>query len=172
MFRAFRAAGVGLFLGLGAPCDAGGILPVTPPDRPAAARDLGLTIHARRLLLLDPELAGLNLGVRVRNRVAILWGPVPSAELAFKAEVCLRGLVELREVHNELFVTGEDLPAGTPGLPSPPLFLPPETPPALPMLPPGDVPPPPPRQARPVPAAQPPPPVESDVEMPPVRLPR
>src|SRR5438874_2131150 len=90
-------------------CGAGVIAP--PPSPEAAERDLVLTIQARRALLHDPELELLNLGVCIRNRVATLWGPVPSAELSFKAEVCLRGLLELVEVRNDLLVSGD----GTPG---------------------------------------------------------
>jgi hypothetical protein len=99
-----------------------------------ADRDLWHTIQARKLLADDPELAGLNLGVRVRNRVATLWGPVPTPDLAFKAEIRLRNLIELVDVHNELFVTGEptvDPPEVAPA-PAQPLFLPEQLPPALP----------------------------------------
>src|SRR5450755_115852 len=163
MFR--RAAGAGLLLALGCvPCAAGVVAVATPPS-PAVARDLALTIQARGLLLRDRELAALNVGVRVRNRVAVLWGPVPSAEMAFKAEVYLRGLVELIEVRNELHVTGEPLPV-LGGLPSPPAFHLPELPPTLPALPPGVIPPPPlPAIAAPV---QPPAlPTPDEVELPP-----
>src|SRR5437762_2073213 len=90
---------VGYVLGVAAlvaiACGAGVI---TAPNAPGSARsevvmrDLYLTIQARRALLRDKELGGLNVGVQVRNRVAILWGPVPTVELAFKAEVCLREL--------------------------------------------------------------------------------
>ncbi len=176
MFRRLvhRAPGVVvavLLLGGEAPCRAG-VLPAAPAPgvAEAAARDLVLTIQARRALLLDRELAPLNLGVRVRNRVAILWGPVPSAELAFKAEVCLRGVVELLDIRNELFVTDDvpDPPAGAPT----PMYLPPEAPPGLPALPPERTPPPLPPPPPPRPVVQPPPPADDEIELPPVRLPR
>src|SRR4051812_132510 len=75
---------------------------IRAPDAPV--RDVMYTIQARRLLLDDPDLGPLNLGVQVRDRVATLWGPVPTAELALKAELRLRNLVELLEVRNELSV--------------------------------------------------------------------
>src|SRR4051794_9384180 len=99
------------FLVIGVVClsSGAGVIAVKPPptaaETAAAEFDLVLTLRARRALALDPELAPLNLGVRIRNHVATLLGPVPTAELSFKAEVCLRGLVELFEVRNELWVT-------------------------------------------------------------------
>ena len=94
------------------PCRAG-IVPVKPAQptaaAEAAARDVVLTIQARRRLLKDRELGTLNVGVRVRNRVAVLWGPVPSVELALKAESCVREMFEIVEIRNELFVGGDDL---------------------------------------------------------------
>ena len=116
------------------PCRAG-IVPVKPAQptaaAEAAARDVVLTIQARRLLLKDRELATLNVGVRVRNRVAVLWGPVPSVELALKAESCVREMFEIVEIRNELFVGGDDLTRAKSSIPS----LPPaDTRPELPQL--------------------------------------
>jgi hypothetical protein len=149
---------------------------ITAPNAPgtaraeAATRDLGLTIQARRAMLRDRDLGGLNLGVRVHNRVAILWGPVPTVELAFKAEVCLRELIELTEVRNQLFVTGDDVPASGPLQSSLPAYLPAAVPPVLPGLPTDNV-----RAApspaAPVPIVQPPPPPDEEIELPPLRLP-
>jgi hypothetical protein len=114
-------------------CGAGGII-TSAPSPAAAERDLLLTIQARRALLRDAELGPLNLGVQIRNGVATLWGPVPSPSLSFKAEVCLRALLELTEVRNDL-VVGEGAPGRQPGVPPTPAFLPPPAPPALPSLP-------------------------------------
>ena len=124
----------------GLPCDAG-IIPVKPAQSSAAAeaaaRDLVLTIHARRLLLKDRELGSLNVGVQVRNRVAVLWGPVPSAELAIKAETCIQAMYELIEVRSELYVTGDETRNARPAVAT----LPPaEVRPALPTLSPRAVP--------------------------------
>ncbi len=63
------------------------------------------TIKARKLLAEDPLLGPWNLGVIVTDRVALLWGPAPSAEVAFKAEERLRQMVEVVEVQNKLFVS-------------------------------------------------------------------
>src|SRR5947209_7637347 len=109
-------------------CSAG-VISVPPTADRATERDVMLTMLARRALLLDAELAPLNLGVRVRNRVATLWGPVPSAELAFKAEQRLRGLLELLAVHSELIVAPGSAVAA---LPLPADVLPPPPSPALP----------------------------------------
>jgi hypothetical protein len=100
------------------------------------ARDRTQTMKARGVLLQDPELAAFNIGVIVQDRVAILWGPVPSAEVAFRAELCLRGMAELREVRNELMVHEAIQPIRLPKKlePSPktrqilPELLPPELP--------------------------------------------
>lgn len=170
-FRVVQAVSLTALLGIA--CGAGII---TAPNAPgnarsaAATRDLGLTIQARRALLRDKDLGGLNLGVHVHNRVAILWGPVPTVELAFKAEVCLRELIELTEVRNQLFVTGDDAPPSGVAQPVLPAFLPPASSPVLPGLPTDNVP-----TARP-PAApprviQPTPPPDEEIELPPLRLP-
>src|ERR1022692_3169962 len=98
-----------------------------------ASRDVRQTMQARKLLADDPELASLNIGVTVSDRVAVLWGPVPSAEAAFRAELCLKTMIELAEVHNELFVKDSLEPMRGPlKIDSPPQFLPDLLPPRLP----------------------------------------
>src|SRR3979490_16022 len=64
--------------------------------------DLWQTVQARKLLMDDPQLGPLDLGVQVTSRVAVLWGPVPSRELAYRAEQRLRTLYDLVEVRNRL----------------------------------------------------------------------
>ncbi len=77
--------------------------------------DLIFTVKASQRLQQDEVLAPLNVGVRVRNRVAVLWGPVPSVELALRAEAKLRAMIEFVDVRNELIVMGDDWrEAGTP----------------------------------------------------------
>jgi hypothetical protein len=83
-----------------------------PPE--TVYRDIWQTIRARKVLFEDEVLGPLNLGVKVRNRVAILWGPVPSAELAVRAEARLRGMIELIDVRNELLVIPDDPREATP----------------------------------------------------------
>src|SRR5437870_2837391 len=90
------------------------------PDRSLA--DLHYAVQACQRLQQDEALAPLNIGVRVRNRVAVLWGPVPSVALALRAEAKLRAMIEFADVRNELIVMPDDwrdLP--TPHVP-PPLF--------------------------------------------------
>jgi hypothetical protein len=173
MFRRLvvRVAATFIFVALASvPCRAGLTPLPSPPNAAAAERDMAHTIQVRRLLLLDPELAPLNLGVRVRNRVATLWGPVPTAELGFKAEARLRTLLELIEVRNELIVIDNDPLLQGPGLAPPAGFLPPEPAPGLPGLPAYEAPPP---LPRPVAAPLPPVPASPDeLELPLLRLPQ
>jgi hypothetical protein len=72
--------------------------------------------------------------VQVRNGVAILWGPVPTVDLAFRAEARLRALIELIDVHNNLEVNPNPL-GPTPIFRGPPQFLPDRLPPPLPEAP-------------------------------------
>jgi hypothetical protein len=69
------------------------------------------TYVARQALQQDPLLASLQIGVRVEQRVAILWGPVPSAELARHAVAKLKELPELVGVRSELHVELPEDPA-------------------------------------------------------------
>jgi hypothetical protein len=69
--------------------------------------DLRHTILARQALRQDARLAPFNVGVRVQNRVAVLWGSVPSAELAQRAENVLRKLPDLVHVRSELHIEGD-----------------------------------------------------------------
>ncbi len=100
------------------------------------SRDLWQTMQARKLLQKDPDLSAHNVGVFVRNRVAVLWGSVPLAELSFKAEICLRTMTELAEIRNQLEVMEEGTTSSPSGQrPASPLFLPEHAPPALPKIP-------------------------------------
>jgi hypothetical protein len=102
----------------------------------ATARDVRQTMQARKLMQDDPELAHFNIGVIVTDRVAVLWGPVPSAEVAFRAELCVRTMVELVQVRSELFVSELLEPIRAPlKIDIPPLFLPEHLPPKLPVEP-------------------------------------
>jgi hypothetical protein len=98
--------------------------------------DVIQTIRIRQLLHEDEELRGLNLGVSVQNRVATLWGPVPKMDLGLRAESCLRGIPELRNVKNELYVQETLLrfapAAGPRPVPGMPVDRP--TPPAIPSV--------------------------------------
>jgi len=69
---------------------------------PPEIEDVILTIRVRSVLYQDAELRSHNIGVRVVNRVAILFGPVTKIDLGLRAESRLRDLIELRDVRNEL----------------------------------------------------------------------
>ncbi len=100
------------------------------------ARDVRQTIQARKLLADDPDLAAWNIGVTIQDRVATLWGPVPSAEVAFRAELCLRSIIELADVRNELVVSDALKPMRVPlKIDNPPMFLPDHVPQPQPKLP-------------------------------------
>jgi hypothetical protein len=83
------------------------------PSRPAefTARDLELMLRATRLLLEDEDLAKLPLGVSVRDRVATLWGTVPTKEIAQRAEDRLKQLLGLAAVRSQLHIDGDAGPA-------------------------------------------------------------
>ncbi len=83
----------------------GGSISAAPP----AIEDILLTIKVRQALYRDEELRPHNIGVQVIDRVAILFGPVNSLDLGLRAESRLRGIIELRDVRNELDIL-ETLP--------------------------------------------------------------
>jgi osmotically-inducible protein OsmY len=68
------------------------------------AADCRLTVFARQALQQDRALASVNVGVTVQANVATLWGPIPSAALARRAEEVLRQVPGIAEVRNELQV--------------------------------------------------------------------
>ena len=71
-----------------------------PPDKMLTARDIQLSVHARKALADDIELGPANLGVRVQDNVAVLWGPVPSEALKRRAvEVVkkVKGVFEVKD---------------------------------------------------------------------------
>jgi osmotically-inducible protein OsmY len=74
------------------------------------ARDLQVMVHARRALREDPALANLNFGVRVRDGVATLWGPVPSADVIPKALKTLESVRGVLGVATELYVRVPEKP--------------------------------------------------------------
>jgi hypothetical protein len=88
----------------------------------SALRDWQLTAQARRALAAAPILDECNVGVRVRDRVATLWGSVPTEGLRRRAEEVVRKVPGLVEVHSELKVDAADV------LAAPPELTPPATP--------------------------------------------
>jgi hypothetical protein len=82
---------------------------VDAPARPPASalgliQDLRLTVLARRAFQDDRVLRPLNLGVKVRNGVATVWGPVPSKEVARQVVARLEAINGIEEVRSELQV--------------------------------------------------------------------
>ena len=101
-----------------------------PPDR--SFTDFLQTVQACQRLQEDELLAPLNVGVKVRHRVAVLWGPIPTAALALRAEQRLRTMIELVDVRNDLIVMPEDLrDVPVPPVQERPLFVPEKGPPPL-----------------------------------------
>jgi osmotically-inducible protein OsmY len=108
-----------------------------PSEIQESSRDVQQTMQARVLLAQEPGLAHWNIGVIVRDRVATLWGQIPSAEMGFRAEVCLRSMSDLVEVRNELFVREPLMPGREPPkMDTKPLLSPEQLPPKLPRIPP------------------------------------
>jgi osmotically-inducible protein OsmY len=88
-------------------CAAVSILPGRLAAEDPTLVDLRLTVLARKTLAEDRDLGPLNIAVRVRDRVATLLGPVPSADLGQRAAARLARLPELVGVRNELFVDSD-----------------------------------------------------------------
>jgi osmotically-inducible protein OsmY len=69
-----------------------------------------LSLLARRALRQDEALASLNLGVRVRQGVATLWGTAPTEDVVKRALERLKQVPGLKEAHSELLVTARETP--------------------------------------------------------------
>lgn len=78
---------------------AGLTVPASPP-----ASDWLLTLQARNALWDVKGFARLNVGLTVRDGVAVLHGTVPSAAHIADAENAVRAVAGVREVVNELYV--------------------------------------------------------------------
>ncbi len=86
-----------------------------------------MTVHARLALADDPVLGPTNLGVRVLDNVAVLWGPVPSEE------VRRRAVERVKKVQGVLEVRDTDVYVAAPAPPLPaPTVIPPPPPPDAP----------------------------------------
>jgi hypothetical protein len=93
-----------------------GLLPSVDRPEASSVRSIRLELHARKSLLDDKQLAGLNLGVRVREGVATLWGSVPTRELTDRAVKKVSGVLGILDVHSELLVVRPAPPPITPPL--------------------------------------------------------
>jgi hypothetical protein len=74
----------------------------TPAEPPKP--DWVVTLQARKALWNDPELADLNLGVRVRKGEALVWGPVLNDAQAAEAVARLKLVPGVETIINEMFV--------------------------------------------------------------------
>jgi osmotically-inducible protein OsmY len=84
-------------------------LPVSPEPVDSSMLDLELTLRARKALLVDDILARYTIGVNVHGRGAVLWGEVPSTDIAQRAEKTLGQVLGLTAVRDLLHV---DSPSG------------------------------------------------------------
>jgi len=80
------------------------------PVRAGEAEDLALTLAGRKALAQDKTLAAFNIGVRVENGAAELFGVVPTANAAARAEATLKSVSGIRFVTKELHVLPPDDP--------------------------------------------------------------
>jgi hypothetical protein len=71
-------------------------------------RDWLLTSEAKRAFQHDEQLARLGLGVSVNNKVATIWGAIPSAETATHAEETLKKIKGIAAVMNECRIVPVD----------------------------------------------------------------
>lgn len=104
--RAWFVAGILLMLAA-----VSSLAAATLPAEDHTILDLQHTLLARQALQQDALLAPLQIGVRVDKRIATLWGPVPSAELAKHAVTRLKELPELLAVRSELHVETPENPS-------------------------------------------------------------
>src|SRR5829696_6422294 len=72
--------------------------------------DWQLALQARNQLWDDPTLGKFNLGVSVRNGVAVLSGAVPSRAVADQAVEAVRKLPGVRDVVNQTYMPAADEP--------------------------------------------------------------
>jgi hypothetical protein len=72
--------------------------------------DLDLALRARESLARDPALAGLNLVISVRSRVATLRGIMTATEVEAQARACLRTVSGLTDVKSELHCEAPETP--------------------------------------------------------------
>lgn len=71
-------------------------------------RDWLLTNSARRAIQKDEQLAALNIGVSVNNKVATIWGTIPSLDAAKRAEEVLKKVSGIAAVMNDCRIVPND----------------------------------------------------------------
>lgn len=119
------------------PASAEAAEPLRPPL--SFLRDLRLSIQARRALRNDSVLAKHNLGVEVRDGLAVAWGPVPDAATARRVVAVLDQIAGIDEVKTEFHVSRLEPEREAPyraakvELPAPPVEKPKPVPKAAPV---------------------------------------
>jgi osmotically-inducible protein OsmY len=78
--------------------------PAASATVPAGISDVVLARSALSALDADPQLREINLVVSVVDRVAVIGGPVPTADLANRAEDLVRRIPGITQVKNKCFV--------------------------------------------------------------------
>ena len=89
-------------------------------EKQLSYRDIQLTVHARKALADDAAVGPGNLGVRVQNNVAVLWGPISSEELKKRAvEIVkkVKGVYEVRDT--DVYIAAPPPEVETAALPPP-----------------------------------------------------
>jgi BON domain len=87
-------------------CRAADPLTVQLPEQ--TPRDWVLTSAAKRALQNDEQLVRLSLGVSVNNKVATIWGTLPSKEMGTRAEETLKKIKGIAAVINECRIVAVD----------------------------------------------------------------
>lgn len=82
-------------------------LPTANQLRPLSTvySDLRVAVRARSALAADKELGALNLGVRMKDGTAIVWGPIPSREYADRVRAALLRVPGVFNVQSDLYVS-------------------------------------------------------------------
>src|SRR5262245_20453173 len=87
-----------------------GVFALTSEARPApdSKTDSTLQLQIRDSLTETPAIAKLNIGVRVRDGIVTLQGPVPTRNDAQNVVVLVRKMPGVSEVRDELYTPGPD----------------------------------------------------------------
>ena len=75
---------------------------------PRTQPDWVMALEARRALWNDPRLCEVNLGVRVVDGEAVVWGPVLTQEMAAEAVARIQLVAGVKNVVSELYVLPAD----------------------------------------------------------------
>jgi hypothetical protein len=77
---------------------------LSPKSKERSLRDVERTIRARQILNEDEVLAPLNLGVHVRDGIAVVWGPIPSRDQVRRVVARMEKVPGVYVIRTELYV--------------------------------------------------------------------